>query len=135
MVLQLDRMTYDEVADYLRTGPGIAIVPVGATEQHGIHGATGTDTFAATHVALKVAERVNGVVLPALPYAISIHHIAFPGTITLHPGTLVQVMKEICQSLIRQGFKVILLLSGHRGNDDSLRVAAMESANQAGPIS
>ena len=56
---ELDRMTYDEVEAYLASGEGIVVLPVGATEEHGPHGALGTDTFAAAIVARKVAERLG----------------------------------------------------------------------------
>lgn len=133
MVLELDRMTYDEVEEYLRSGPGIAILPSGATEQHGVHGAIGTDTFAAIVVARKVAERVNAVLLPSLPYGVSENHISFAGTITLQPSTLALVVKEICLNAMRHGFKAILIISGNRGNDDALRVGAVEARQPGGP--
>ena len=133
MALQLDRMTYDEVEEYLRSGPGIAILPSGATEQHGRHGALGTDTFAALVVAEKVAERVNGVLLPPLPYGVSVNHIKYPGTITFRPSTLALVIKEICLELARQGFRAILVITGNRGNEDALRVAAVEARRPGGP--
>lgn len=127
MALELDRMTYDEVQEYLRTGPGIAILPSGATEQHGIHGALGTDTYAAITVARKVAERVSGVLLPPLPYGVSYNHVNFAGTITVQPTTLALVVKEICLGVIRHGFRLVLILSGNRANDDALRVGAVEA--------
>ena len=133
MALQLDRMTYEEVEAYLRDGPGIAILPSGATEQHGVHGAMGTDTFAAIVVAEKVAELVNGVLLPPLPYGVSLNHIKFPGTITLQPTTLALVIKEICLNLVRHGFKAILIITGNRGNEDALRVGALEARQPGGP--
>jgi creatinine amidohydrolase len=133
MALQLDRMTCEEVEEYLRLGPGIAILPSGATEQHGVHGAMGTDTFAAIVVAEKVAELVNGVLLPPLPYGVSQNHLGFAGTITLQPTTLALVIKEICLSLARHGFKAILVITGNRGNEDALRVAAVEARQPGGP--
>lgn len=133
MALQLDRMTYDEVEEYLRSGPGIAILPSGATEQHGVHGAIGTDTFAAIVVAEKVAELVDGVLLPPLPYGVSVNHVKFPGTVTLQPSTLAQVIKEICLNLVRDGFKTILVITGNRGNEDALRVGAVEARQPGGP--
>ncbi len=102
VALQLDRMTSDEVKEYLRSGPGIAILPVGPTEQHGVHGSLGTDTFAATCIALKVAERVNGVVLPALAYGNSTGHQHWPGTVGLPPSLLASLARTARSQAERQ---------------------------------
>lgn len=61
----------------------IAVLPVGATEQHGPHLATGTDTLLAERVSLAAASRTGDVVLPALPYGCSLGHTArWPGTLS-----------------------------------------------------
>jgi creatinine amidohydrolase len=130
---ELDRMTYDEVEAYLASGAGIVVLPVGATEQHGPHGPLGTDTFAAALVARKVAEKLGGVVAPALPYGMSEDQVGFRGAVTLRPSTLALVVKELCQSFIRDGYRVILILNGNRPNDASCMVGALE-ARQDSPV-
>ncbi|MBW2148720.1 MAG: creatininase family protein [Deltaproteobacteria bacterium] len=51
MAKELNMMTYEEVEGYIKTGPGFVILPVGSTEQHGLHATLGIDTFATMAVA------------------------------------------------------------------------------------
>ncbi len=127
MTRELDKMTTLEVADYLATGPGIVVVPVGSTEQHGPHATLGLDTFGAAFVSQKVAEKLDAVMAPALPYGMSLAHAGFKGTISLTPTTLAVVMREICSALLAQGFRLLLIISGHRDNDASIQIAASEA--------
>ena len=126
-MVDLDRMTYDEVEAYLASGKGIVVLPVGATEEHGPHGPLGTDTFAAAIVARKVAEKLGGVVAPALPYGMSEDQVDFRGAVTLKPSTLAVVIKELCENFVRDGYQVILILNGNRPNDASCMVGAQEA--------
>jgi creatinine amidohydrolase len=131
MTVELDRMTYEEVEAYLATGKGLVVLPVGATEEHGPHGPLGTDTFAAAIVARKVAEQLGGVMAPALPYGMSEDQCNYRGTVALRPSTLALVVREICQNFVRDGYRVILVLSGNRPNDWSCMVGALEARGES----
>lgn len=101
--------------------PGaVAVVPVGATEQHGPHLPVGTDTFGVGHIAWAAAEaaadRAKVVVTPTLPFGSSHHHLPFGGTISFSTDTYTRIIREIVESLIGTGFRRILLLNGHGGN-------------------
>ena len=63
------------------------ILPAGSVEQHGPHLPTGTDTFAANVIGHAVAERMDGLVLPATPLGVTPMHMPFEGTLTLTPDT------------------------------------------------
>ena len=63
------------------------ILPAGSVEQHGPHLPTGTDIFAANVIGHAVAERMDGLVLPATPFGVTPMHMPFEGTITLTPDT------------------------------------------------
>jgi creatinine amidohydrolase len=102
----------------------LVIVPIGSTEAHGPHLPLDTDTHQAGTVARLLAEQVGAVVAPALPYGYAEMWMGFPGTITLKPSTFVDVLVEIGTSLIRHGFRRIMLLNGHRPNGTSVDVAA-----------
>jgi creatinine amidohydrolase len=130
-MVELDKMTYDEVEAYLATGAGIVVLPVGATEEHGPHGPLGTDTFAAAVVARRVAEKLGGVVAPALPYGMSEDQLHFRGTVALRPSTLALVIKELCENFVRDGYRVILVLNGNRPNDASCLVGATEARGES----
>ena len=78
-------LTKDEIGDAAEAG-AVAVLPVGATEQHGRHLTTGTDTLLAEEVAVRAGEQTGDIVLPALPYGCSLGHTArWPGTLSLLP--------------------------------------------------
>jgi len=98
----------------------IVMIPIGATEQHGRHLPLGTDSIDAQYLADQIAEDVGAsfplLVFPLLPVGLSIEHMHFPGSVTLQPDTLYHVALDICESLVRHGFKRIVFLNGHGGN-------------------
>lgn len=102
----------------------LVIVPIGSSEAHGPHMPMDTDTHQVDTVACLLAERVGAVVAPALPYGYAQMWMGFPGTITLSPQTFITVLTEIGSSLVRHGFRRIMLLNGHRPNGTSVDVAA-----------
>jgi creatinine amidohydrolase len=111
-------MNYDDVAAAIAE-ERLVIVPTGATESHGPHMPCDTDTHQVEYMSIELAKRVNGVVVPAVPYAISKTFEHFPGTISLSIPTYQQMIYEIGSALIKQGFKNILLLNGNRPNGTS----------------
>lgn len=104
----------------------IVIVPVGAIEQHGPHLPLATDSFNIEAVAEEAAELERVFVAPTLVYGVSDNHMAFSGTVTLRPRTLIDLIVDVAGSLSRHGFRRILLLNGHSGNDSAIGVAAQE---------
>ncbi|MGB9722585.1 MAG: creatininase family protein [Chloroflexia bacterium] len=122
----LAEMTWKEVADYLERDDRI-IVPVGSTEQHGPRAVIGTDHLVPAGIAREAGRRSGVLVAPTLPYGMSLHHMAFPGTISLRPSTLLQVTFDLLASLARHGFRRILLLNGHGGNTPVLTAGIAEA--------
>jgi creatinine amidohydrolase len=119
----LPHMTWPEVQDLL-TRTDMVIVPVGSLEQHGLHLPLGTDTINGLERAKLVAQRTDVLVAPILYPGNSPYHMEFPGTITLPAETIQRVYFEAIQSLIRHGFKRILLLNSHGGNQTITRYIA-----------
>ena len=83
----LANLTKDEYAEAMRQGWWI-LVPFGTVEQHGPHLPLGADLYYAEHICSAVAEQLNGLVAPALPYGVCRSMRHFPGTISLSPATL-----------------------------------------------
>lgn len=94
------------------------IIPVAAIEQHLEHLAMEHDWRSVNHVAVAAAERLAPRVLVAqgLMAGISEHHMKHPGTLTMRPGSFMAVLYDIIDSMVRAGFKNILVLNGHGGN-------------------
>jgi creatinine amidohydrolase len=99
------------------------IIPIAAIEQHLEHLAMEHDWRSVLHMAVQVAERLRPKVLvvEALMAGISEHHMRHPGTLTLRPGTFLAVVSDLVESMVRAGFKHILVLNGHGGNVSACR--------------
>jgi len=127
----LGKQTWPEVEEYLKEND-IIIFPTGSNEQHGPHLVEDTDTFVAYEVARMVAERTGVLVAPAMPYGNSIHHMPFPGTVTLGYRTLVNVYKEVIGCLHTHGFKKVVIFNGHGGNSAPINQALREIKEETG---
>ena len=101
-------LTQPEIAAQLKANP-LVILPAGSVEQHGPHLPTGTDTFAANVISAAVAERMDGLVLPATPFGVTPMHMPFEGTITFTPDTYMRVVTETCVSTAKHGAERLLV--------------------------
>ena len=124
-------LTQPEIAAQLKKNP-LVILPAGSVEQHGPHLPTGTDSFAANLIAHRVAEIMDGLVIPATPLGVTPMHMPFEGTLTLTPQTFMRVVVETCASLAQHGAKRLMILNWHEGNIPSLAIAAEELHRQHG---
>ena len=117
---KLANLTFKHIAD-MDLARSIAIVPIGSLEQHGPHLPIGMDNAVAealTEAALKELNgKVGHVLLPVIPIGQSPEHMDYPGTISFSAETLLGVLKDICASLARHGFKKILFVNGHGSFD------------------
>jgi creatinine amidohydrolase len=98
----------------------IAIIPVGSIEQHGPHLPISTDSDIVTEIAIKLSERINGILLPTIDYGISDEHFPF-FNLSIKKSTLSRILEDICESIIKNGISRILIINGHYGNLDSLK--------------
>ncbi len=121
----LTQMTWPEVKEALKTVK-IAIIPLGAHEQHGPHMAESCDAVLAEEMAKKLTERLHplAIMTPTINMGVSPHHLHFPGTISLQPATLIAILRDMIQSLKRHGIEKFLVLNAHGGNQSTLGVAA-----------
>ena len=119
----LGELTWVDVENFLK-GHDVVIIPIGSTEQHGPHLPLDTDTFDAFWVSLKAAEEAKcALVAPPIYYGVSMHHMDFPGTISITPQLLEELVFQVTSSLIKHGFKKIVLINGHGGNIPALKAA------------
>src|ERR1700749_3783553 len=106
--------TWNELPVDLANANGSAILPVGATEQHGPHLGTGMDFVLADRLCREVATRTGVPMLPTLPYGCSLGHSRrWPGTIALQPITLIAAIVEVAEWAYHYGFRRTGLINGH----------------------
>jgi creatinine amidohydrolase len=112
----LQEMTWPEVKSYLESSD-MVIIPLGSTEQHGPHLPLGTDTFEAVAISKQISAETGVVTAPVLTVGYSIYHAGFPGTLSISPETMEQVLFEVVETLIGHGFRRIMLFNYHGGNN------------------
>ena len=100
-----------------------AVLPLGSTEQHAYLSLC-TDSTLAERVSLEAAEPLGVPVFPTLFYGVSGYFNAYPGTVSLRVETYLKVIGDILDSLAENGFKRILMVSGHGGNEPANHLAA-----------
>jgi creatinine amidohydrolase len=114
--VQLERMSWVEVKEAVKEANGVALIPIGAMEEHGPHLPVGTDSIETYEIARLAALQAKVVVTPLVWFGNSRAFMDFPGTITLQPDTLGKVIKDIAMSLIHHGFNKPVIVDGHGGN-------------------
>jgi creatinine amidohydrolase len=110
----------------------VVIVPVASTEQHGPHLPTQVDCLLAGEIARRAAlqssKTLPTLVTPVVWTGLAEHHMSLGATISLDYETFHAVLRGVCRSLVRHGFRNILLLNGHGGNIAALTVIVNELA-------
>lgn len=120
--MKLSLMTWREVETYLESSRAV-LIPIGSTEQHGPNGILGTDFVNAEEIAFRVGERLSMVVAPTISVGMALHHMAFAGSMSLRPETLMAVLRDYVWSLYQHGFRQFLFVNGHGGNVATGRAA------------
>jgi creatinine amidohydrolase len=118
-------LTWPEIESLLGDRPDhVALLPVGATEQHGPHLPTGTDTIIATRLCHAVSTRTGAPVLPGLPIGCSYGHgTELPGTLSLTPERLADTVRQAIEWAAASGITRVLAVNGHFGNQTPLALA------------
>ena len=120
--LKWEEQSWEQIAAIRDGGIDMAILPVGATEQHGLHLPTGVDTLSAVAIAEGVSARTGIPVLPSIAYGCSLGHSKkWPGTLPLRPETLGRIVAELADWIYSAGFTRLLILNGHVTNFAPLR--------------
>jgi creatinine amidohydrolase len=111
-------LTWENTFEEIKQGkPQIAIIPIGAIEQHSYHLPIATDYLIAQALSERVAAELDDCyLLPALPFSCSREHCDFAGTVWLRPPTLAAVIEDLVGSLHHHGITKIVLLVAHGGN-------------------
>ncbi len=93
-----------------------AVLPIGSIEQHA-YLSLGVDAILAERMAIEAAAPVGTPVYPVLSYGLTPNFVDYPGTVTLRLTTLIALVQDVLDGIARAGFKRIVIVNGHGGND------------------
>jgi len=118
--VEMQHMTWQDFANV--KDKAVLILPVGSLEQHGPHLPLGTDVYITYNLSLLLAKEVEGIVAPPINYGYKSLPASgggplFPGTVDLNGNTLMLLVKDIIEELIRDGVKKIFVMNGHFENE------------------
>lgn len=134
MTRSLAELTREQARD--RAPLAVALIPIGACEQHGPHLPIGTDSMLVEHLAQRAAEHLDGnpdvLVAPLIPFGFSLYHLPIGPTVTLRVDTVMNVLRDVIRSLAGSGFRKVFVLNGHGGNAEIVTVAGREVAIELG---
>jgi len=114
--LELGRLSFSEVAEVAATNP-VLLIPMGTMEQHGPHMPVNADNMVAEFVATKASEQTGAFVAPGLNYGCSDVFRNFAGTVSIQHDTLARLLEEVCEGYIKHGFRRIVFVNNHGGNE------------------
>lgn len=119
--MRIAEMDWRMVEDWVRHDDR-CILPIGSTEQHaGL--SLATDAILAERVALEAAAPLGVPVFPVISYGLTPYFSGFPGTVTLRVATFAALIRDVLDSLKASGFRRILIVNGHGGNQTAAAVA------------
>lgn len=125
--------SWEDVEAAIRRGL-VAILPVGAVEQHGAHLPLLTDTVLAAGVARRIADSADALLLPAVPYGDAWTAEGWAGTLSLTPTTLRAVLEDLGRGVQRMGVRGLVTINGHFGNREPIALAARTLSEAGFPV-
>jgi creatinine amidohydrolase len=121
----MEEMTAFEVRDAINSGKTTVLIFNASTEASGAHLVLGKHTFRARYLGERIARELgNALVAPVMPFAPTTDEMKFPGTVNLSAETFARVNEELADSMAKAGFKYIILMGDHGGNQQPLKEVA-----------
>lgn len=111
----------------------VVIVPVGSIEQHGPHCPLDVDISIPFHLAVRTADAIDEfpvIVAPPVTYGFTHYNMGEIGTITLQVETFIDILCQVSRSIWVNGFRRIILLNGHGGNEAPTNVASVKLSEE-----
>ncbi|MCI0531944.1 MAG: creatininase family protein [candidate division Zixibacteria bacterium] len=120
---RLEHLTWQEFGELVPKSSDTILLPVGTIEAHGV-APLGTDNLIPEALAERLAPYFNAVIAPCLPYGITKSLLTYPGSLTVSSASFESYVSDLIDSMTQQGFKKIVILNGHGGQNEELRRAA-----------
>jgi len=129
--MRFEDLNWVDVENYLKKDDRLMLV-IGACEQHAYLSLL-SDVRIPLALADAASQSSGVLVAPPLNFGASPYFLAYPGTLSLRVSTLLDVVEDVTRSAYKHGFKKILFLNGHGGNDP-VRARLYEIANDIADI-
>jgi len=128
--MRIQDCDWQAIEDYLKRDDRV-VLPLGSTEQHARLSLC-TDVILAEKVAIEASEPLGVPVYPALPYGLTPYFMAYPGTVSLRLATYLALIEDILESLASHGFRRIVIINGHGGNQPAASLAREWACRKSG---
>jgi creatinine amidohydrolase len=117
MDVNFQHLTWNEAREAFARGI-VALLPVGATEAHGLHLPLSTDVIIACEMARRAAwrlneQRIETYMLPPVAYSITDFSRDFAGTISIKKETATALMRDVCAAMYEQGARLVVIANAH----------------------
>jgi creatinine amidohydrolase len=119
--MKISQLNWMQLEAYLQHDDR-CILPLGSVEQHAYISLC-TDQILAERVSIDAAEPLGIPVFPALPYGLAPYFQTYPGSMTLRVDTYVRIVRELLDGIRRSGFRRVLIVNGHGGNQPAAALA------------
>lgn len=113
--MRFEDLNWMDIETYLKRDDRLMIV-LGSCEQHAYLSLL-TDAKIPLAIADSASQVTGVLVAPPLNFGSSPYFLAYPGTLSLRVATLLDIVEDLIRSVYQQGFRRILILNGHGGND------------------
>ena len=125
-----EELRQDEFSAAVEESRGVCVIPIGCVEAHGIHMPLGCDVMHVLHQCKLAAEREPVVIFPPIYFGEKSGAGEYPGTIIFSEDLIRSILEECCKEIHRNGFRKVLIVSGHGGNTNLLNDFAWSSIRE-----
>lgn len=113
--MRLEELSWIDVENYLQQDDRLMLI-LGSCEQHGYLSLL-SDVKIPQALADAASQQTSVLVAPPLNFGASAYFLAYPGTLSIRVSTLLDLVEDLVRSVYRQGFRRLVILNGHGGND------------------
>lgn len=130
-----ENLREEEFEAAIKNSKGVCVIPVGCLEKHGQHLPVGTDVIHITEIARRAAKIEPVCIFPTMYFGEKTGAGEFAGTVIFSPELRLQILKESCSEIYRNGFDKILLYNGHGGNQSMISYFSRSVLYEKSPYS
>ncbi len=126
-------LTADEFAIAVKESQKVCLLPLGCIEKHGRHLPLATDMIIARELCTRAAKQLPVMVAPYIPFGHVAEVLHGPGTFALRTSTLMNVLRDVCDEIGRNGFTKIIIVNCHGGNGPIISTLLNDRLDQRHP--